>query len=172
MSIDTTATETKVETIATPPEIVVTPTTTVDYEAVLANKEVELQKTREEKDNYRKAYLKGKSTGDDTSETNEEMVRRITREELLNTKEAQLVAEKDSIIKNTLKRNKELELALKNRGQILSTSGEGSNTEKPEGKADNYLSNEQLSALKAKGWDDKKIEEFKKNAKKVSQMPK
>jgi hypothetical protein len=32
-------------------------------------------------------------------------------------------------------------------------------------KTDNYLSADQITALKAKGWDDKKIEAFKKNVK-------
>jgi uncharacterized protein with von Willebrand factor type A (vWA) domain len=99
------------------------------------------------------------------------LIDRKVTERMLATKEAQLHAEKDDIIKKTLKRNKELELALKNRTGITSTSGQGSNQEKPEGKADNFFSNEQLASLKAKGYSDKKIEALKKNMQNAPSMP-
>jgi len=169
----------KDESAATQPESVVTPTTTeVDYEAILAEKDAELAKIKVEKENYRKGMLiaKGKLPEEnyldnDSTETQEDMVRRVTREELLATKEAQLLAEKEAAIKAQSKRIKELEVALKNRGQISISSGTGSNQEKPEGKKDNYFSNEQINALKARGYDDKKIELLKKNMTKVNQMP-
>ncbi len=69
------------------------------------------------------------------------------------------------------KKIKETSLALKNRAQI-SGSGQGSNQEKAEPQSDRTLSNDQLNVLRSKGWDDKKIEEFKKNLTKVGQMPK
>ncbi len=153
--------------------------TEVDYEAVLAQKDAELAKVREEKDNYRKGLLKAKgyipenSQSDaDDSEDSDTRTRRIVQETLLATREAQLEAEKDDTIKASIKRIKELETALKNRGQITSTSGEGSNQDKPEGKKDNYFSNDQIAALRAKGYDDKKIELLKKNMTKVNEMPK
>ena len=43
--------------------------------------------------------------------------------------------------------------------------------EKPEGKADNFFSNEQLASLKAKGYSDKKIEALKKNMQNAPSMP-
>jgi len=150
----------------------------VDYEAILAQKDAELAKVRGERENYKKGLLKAKGklpdeedSDDPSVETTENKMRRIAREELLSTREVQLQAEKDEALKAVLKRNKELEVALKNRGQITSPSGAGSNQEKPEGKTDNYLSNEQISNLKARGWDDKKIEAFKENARKISQKP-
>ncbi len=151
----------------------------VDYEAVLASKDAELAKVREEKENYRKGLLKAKGKLPeehqmDSGEPEEldALIDRKVSERMLSTKEAQLQAEKDQALKAVLKRNKELETALKNRGQITSSSGEGSNQEKPEGKKDNYFSNDQLNALRAKGYDDKKIEELKKNMSKVLTMPK
>ncbi len=151
----------------------------VDYEAILAQKDAELAKVRDEKENYRKGLLKakGKLPGDyqadtDEPEDAESMTRRIVNETLLTSKEAQLQSDKDQALRAVLKRNKELETALKNRSQITSTSGEGSNQEKPEGKRDNYFSNDQISALRAKGYDDAKIETLKKNMAKVAQMPK
>ena len=179
MSTETKPVETKVEVAGTSTETVVTPTTTeVDYEAVLKQKDDELAQVKRDKENYRKGMLKAKGKLPDDSLDNEEsedaesMTRRIVQETLLSTKEAQLQAEKDIALKAVLKRNKELEIALKNRGQITSTSAQGSNQERTEIKTDNYFSPEQLQALRAKGYDDKKIEELKKNMSKVSQMPK
>lgn len=177
---DTTATvETKDESAVTSSETVVTPTTTeVDYEALLKQKDDELAQVRTEKDNYRKGLLKAKGkipvdyqADTDEPEDAESMTRRIVQETLLSSKESQLQAEKDQALKAVLKRNKELEIALKNREQINSSSGDGSNQEKPEGKKDNYFSNDQISALRAKGYDDKKIETLKENMRKVNQMP-
>lgn len=167
------------ETAPTQTENVDTQTSTqVDYAAVLAEKDAELAKVRQEKDNYKKGLLKAKGklpedyqTDTDETETQEAMTRRIVQETMLSTREAQLQVEKDQTISALLKRNKEVETALKNRGQITSTSGDGSNQEKPEGKKDNYFSNDQISALRAKGYDDKKIETLKKNMTKVNEMP-
>lgn len=66
--------------------------------------------------------------------------------------------------KTILKTQKELAVALQNR-QGLSNSGQGTSTEGMQVK-DNFFSQEQLSALKAKGWDDKKIQRLKENLQK------
>jgi predicted metal-dependent phosphotriesterase family hydrolase len=161
-------------------EIAVTQTTAqVDYEALLAQKDDELSKVNEKMENYRKGMLlaKGKIPGErqtdsDGTESQEEMTRRIVQETLLTSEQSRIQAEKDQVLKSALKRNKELETALKNRGQISSASGDGSNQDRPEGKKDNYFSNDQISALKAKGFDDAKIEALKKNMAKVMEMPK
>jgi hypothetical protein len=170
MNEDKNAVETQVEPAVIPQE--------VDYEAVLKAKDEELAKVKEEKENYKKGLLKAKGklpedyqTDTDEPEDAESLTRRIVQETLLSTKEAQLQVEKDQALAAVLKRNKELELALKNRGQITSTSAEGSNQDKPEVNTDKYFSNEQIKALKAKGYDDKKIDILKKNMQKVSQMP-
>lgn len=171
MNEETNAVETNVEAAA--------PVQEVDYEALLAEKDAEIAKIATEKDNYRKGLLKakGKIPEDYQMETDEPedadaRTRRIVQETLLSTKEAQLQSEKDQALKAVLKRNKELEIALKNRNQITNPSADGSNQDKPEGKKDNYFSNEQITALRAKGYDDKKIEILKDNMKKVSEMPK
>lgn len=170
MSTDTTATEKKDENIATQPEKVESQTSTeVDYESVIAQQDAELKQVRTERENYRKAYLKNggkkpvESSGDEEDETMDTIIDRKVQEKFLSTQEAQIQAKKDATISALAKRNKELEIALKNRGQITSTSAQGSNQEKPEGKTDSYFSNDQVQALKAKGWSDKKIEEAKKN---------
>ena len=175
------AVETKVEVAATPQETKVeTPSQTqpeVDYEALLAEKDKELSQVRTEKDNYRKGMLKakGKLPEEDDNSSEEDLDAKIDRkvqERLLQTREAQVQSEKDALVLSLAKKNKEITLALKNLRQINTSSGQGSNQERPEGKVDNVLSNDQLASLKAKGWDDKKIEELKKNLNKVNQMPK
>src|ERR1035437_9477956 len=172
MSTETQTTETKVEKIVTQPEKeTLTQTTEVDYEAELAKKDADLAQIATEKENYRKAYLKvgGKLPVEDDTSTNEEdldaKIDRKVQERILATREATILSEKDALVKSSAKKIKELTLALKNRGQISTTSGQGSNEDKPEVKADNYFSTDQINALKAKGWDDKKIEAFKKNVK-------
>ncbi len=70
---------------------------------------------------------------------------------------ALLIADKKAI----LKKQSELALALKNRAG-LGASGTGASTE-GQTVADNILSADQLRDLKAKGWNDKKIERFKEN---------
>jgi hypothetical protein len=171
--------EETVETATVQQEVVTETATEVDYEAILAEKDAQLAKVQQEKDNYRKGLLKAKGkipedyqSDTDEPETMETIIDRKVQEKFLSTKEAQLQAEKDQALRAVLKRNKELETALKNRGQITSTSGDGSNQEKPEGKKDNYFSNEQIAYFKNKGWSNEKIEDAKKNMHKVSQMPK
>lgn len=70
---------------------------------------------------------------------------------------AALIADKKSI----LKKQSEMAAAVKNRQQ-LGASGLGASTE-GQTVPDNILSKDQLADLKAKGWDDKKIDRFKKN---------
>jgi len=166
MSETTTATETKTETIATQQE--------VDYEALLKQKNEELAQVAKEKENYRKAYLKNvkpeeKESDSSSPEDMEAFIERKVQEKFLATKEAQLQAEKDLAITGLARRNKELEVALKNRGQITSTSAGGSNLDKPEVNTNPYFSNEQIQAFKAKGWSDEKIEMAKKNMQKITQ---
>lgn len=68
---------------------------------------------------------------------------------------ALLIADKKTILKT----QKEMAVALNNR-QGLSNTGQGSSTEGVEVK-DSLLSKEQLNELKARGWDDAKIQRFK-----------
>ncbi len=70
---------------------------------------------------------------------------------------ALLIAQKPRILKT----QKEMAVALKNR-QGLGSSGLGTSTEGQEVK-DNFFTPEQLASLKARGFDDKKIERLKAN---------
>lgn len=177
---ETKVVETKVETAIAQPEAAVTPTAAqVDYEAELKKKDEELAQIRTEKENYRKGMLKAKGKlpeeeelDSSTPEGLDALIDRKVQEKMLSTKEAQLNAERDFALQGIIKRNRELEVALKNRGQITSASGLGANQDKPEGKSDSYFSNDQIADLKKRGFDDKKIEELKKNMSKLSQSPK
>lgn len=174
--------EKKIEAATAQSEVVATPPATevVDYEALLKKKDEELAQIKTEKENYRKGMLKAKGKlpeeeemDSSTPEGLEALVDRKVQEKMLSTKEIQFQSEKDEAIRAVIRRNKELEVALKNRGQVTSPAGIGSNQEKQqEGKVDNYFSNDQLNALRAKGFDEKKIEELKKNMSKVAQSPK
>lgn len=142
----------------------------VDLAKELEDTRTALAKKTEDAENYKRGMLKAKgklpadSEDEETGENMEDKIRRIAREEAANTEIAQLRAKEAAQVAAIVKRNKELELALKNRGQVSSPSGAGSNQEKPEGKVDDYLSNDQIAFFKSKGWDDKKIEAYKKNA--------
>lgn len=181
MSTETTEVETNIESASTQEKIEETSTQNtqeVDYEAELAKKDAEILRIAQEKENYRKGMLKAKGKlpeEDDTSsndESQDSRMRRIVREEMLASKEAQAIAEKDTLVTSLAKKNKELALALKNRGQITTSSGQGSNQEKPGVKTDNVLSNEQIAHFKKKNWSDEKIAEFKKNLSRGVQEPK
>lgn len=180
MSTETNAVEIQTEAAApqSQEEQTVTTVPEVDYEAELVKANDKIAKLDEEKENYRKGMLKAKGKipdeDDNSSNDTESLDAKIDRkvqERMLATKEAQALSEKENLVSKITKENKELKLALKNRGQITSTSGQGSNQDKPEAKTDKIFSTDQLNALKAKGWDDKKIEELKKNLNKGNQMP-
>jgi len=171
MSTDIKPTEIKVEGIGTQQEKVVAPqeTTEVDYEAELAKKNADLAQIKQEKENYRKAYLKlggNKPVEDDNSdESLDDKVSRLVKEQILNTKEAQAQAEKEALVTTLAKKNKELTLALKNRNQVTQVSALGSNGDKNEVKTDNFFSEAQIAELKKRGYSDKKIESLKSNLK-------
>lgn len=157
---------------------VAAPVQEVDYEALLKQKDEELLKVREEKENYRKGMLKAKGKLPDDAETDNQdhesvdsLIEKKVKETFLSTREAQIQAEKDAAIAALAKRNRELEVALKNRGQITSATPVGTNQEIPVSKVDSYFSEEQIRSLKAKGYDDKKIERLKQNMIKGNQSP-
>lgn len=173
--------EAKVEIAVAQPKIEETSTQNtqeVDYEAELAKKDAELAKTRQERENYRKGMLKAKGKipdEDDNSSNDEDLDAKIDRkvqERLLETSEARIQADKDALIQSMAKRNRELTIAIRNRGQISDGTGQGSNQDKAPGRTDNTLSNDQIASLKSKGWSDKKIEEFKRNLTKGNGIPK
>ncbi len=114
-----------------------------------------------ERENYKKVALskKGKLPDEDESgEDLEEKVSKIVRETLSGTKEAQLLKEKDQIVKRLNERNKELTVALKNRAQVTTRTGGGSQEEtKSDGV--NFWEEKQLEYFKKRGLDPNKVKE-------------
>jgi hypothetical protein len=124
-------------------------------------------KLSKERDNYKKGMLlaKGKIVENDEEHTSlplEEQIEKIVQEKLLATQEAQNLMKQKELVERALKENKELKLALANRKQV-DNSSVGTGSSEPIPVKDNFLSPAQINDLKSKGWDDKKIELFRKN---------
>ncbi len=161
MNKESTATEANATAIAPQEGTQVTVPTQDDSEA----KFLALEK---EKENYKNAYLKErkKNKGEivDNDETEDDKIRRITEETIASSRLAQIAQEQDEIIKKALKENKELKLAQANRNSTptaLGTHSEGQPV------TDTSVTPEQLAFFKSKGWNDKDIEAYKKNARKT-----
>jgi hypothetical protein len=135
-----------------------------DLEARNVALEAEKAKVIEERENYRIAYLKekNKKEGDGNED---ERLRTIAREELANSRLADIAREQDSIIKKALKENKELKLAQMNKADIPVSQGGHSEGQPVK---DTMVTSEQLAAFKARGWNDKDIERYKKNLQRYS----
>jgi hypothetical protein len=149
------ATETNDQKIATGEAKEITPDDLESRNAVL---EAEKVKLLEESINYKAAYLKERakqSDGDD-----DERLRRIAREELSNSRLAEIAREQDTIIKKALRENKELKLAQMNKSDVSLLVGSHS-----EGQAvkDTMITPDQMSQFKSMGKSDKWIENYKKN---------
>ena len=170
-----TATETKdAKASETPPiapetETIATPLNPaglgVDAEAKIAELEKEKNRVIEEAANYKMAYLKEKKKNErdeaELEESEDDRMRRIANETLANSRLAEIAREQDAIIKQALKENKELKLAQMNKISGTPTAV-GSHTE-TKTVPDTLVTEEQLAAFRARGWDDKKIERYKKN---------
>lgn len=145
-----------------------------ELEKQLADKDAEILRLSTEKENYRKGMLKAKGKlpkeddedEDDSEESVEDKVLRLVKENLLNTELNKAQTEKDELLKKALARNKELEIAVKNRTQI-STADAGSSNSTVFTPKDAILTDEKIAKFKSMGWDDKKIELYKKNFSKL-----
>lgn len=125
-----------------------------------------LEKEKEEilvrESNYKLAYLKEKKRNEnpDPDETEDERIRRITREELATSRINAIDTEKEALFQKTIKENKELKLAIQNK--VPDKSSVGAHNENVV-VTSTLVTPEQLSAFKAKGWSDQDIERYKKN---------
>lgn len=161
---DTKATEANAETIAPqePKE------NEVDPALVITALEAEKEKILEERENYKKAYLKEveKNKQDNGEESEEDRIRRVTRETLQETRLAEIDKEREELLQKALKERDELKLALKNRttGSPASMGGH-SETVAP---TDTRVTPEQLAYFKSRNWSDADIERYKRNLAKNS----
>lgn len=140
-----------------------------DIESRLAALEAEKAKAIEEAANYKLAFLKEKNKSAPEEhfegESEDDRIRRITREELSHNKIAAIDLERESLLKQALKENKELKLAHLNKTPL--PNSDTSHSEGPK-VLDTIVTPEQVAAFKARGWDDQKIERYKQNYRKQS----
>jgi len=143
-----------------------------DAEARIAQLEADKAKLIEEGANWKLAALKNKGkvpkddSDEDDEETEAERVRRLVQEEISKSKIAQIDAEKDKVLKQALKENKELKLAHLNKTTATPNATVGTHTETVTVQ-DTLVTPEQTAAFKARGWTDKDIERYKKNLQRV-----
>lgn len=164
--------KTDAEAVVPQEEVKVLTPTIEDLEA--KNQALEAEKARliSDRDNYKVALLKEKSKKVENleDESDDDRIRRISREELANSRLAEIAQEQDVIITKALKENKELKLAQLNK-TTTPPAGMGTHTEsiKP---TDTSITAEQLAYFKAPkpqgmGWTDTEIESYKKNSRRL-----
>lgn len=161
---DTTAVNTT-DSAASQTEII---TVDDDKEVKIASLEGEKAKLIEEVANWKMAALKEKAKAKDEGiePDEDERMTRIARKALAESRLAEIAREQDAIIQKALKENKELKLAQLNKkepGAAMGTHSEASPVK------DTLITPEQMAAFKARGWDEKKIERYKKNYLRYSQ---
>lgn len=131
-----------------------------DSEAKIARIEAEKAQISEEKENYRKAYLKAIEKDDLPLEEKEEArMRKVALEAIADSRLVQINQEKDQLLTAALKENKELKLAQLNKKEppATGTHSEGIPVQ------DTLVTKEQMEFFKSKGWTDKDIERYKKS---------
>lgn len=132
-----------------------------DLEAKLAKLEAEKAKALEEKENYRKAYLKeAEKKGEVADESEDERIKRLVDERLADSKLVEIAREQDEIIRKALKENKELKLAHLNKTDPPAAIGSHSESTPVR---DTLITPEQMAYFKSRNFTDKDIERYKKN---------
>ncbi len=128
-----------------PTEQVKPETPEVDWEAKYKESQDALIQVAAERENYKTVALSKKGKGEE--ETDEERMRRIAREVALETQESELKRKTEEIAQKAFQENKELKVALKNRGQVGASPATGGAQSPTDVKVD-YFSEEQKTALK------------------------
>ncbi len=152
------ATEANTEAIA-PQAVVETP----------EDSEARYKRLEEEKENYRKAYLKESEKNRIPMEELDEdgKMAEIARRVMGESRLAEIAREQDSIIQKALKENKELKLAQLNKTTTTPSAAIGTHSESVAVK-DTMVTPDQEAFFKSKGWDAATIERYKKNLQKNS----
>lgn len=133
-----------------------------DNQAKIASLEAEKAQLTEEAANWKVAALKAKAKAKEEGiePDEDERMAGIARRALADSRLAEIAREQDAIITKTLKENRELKLAALNKKEPSAASG--THSEEPTVQ-DTQVTPEQMAAFKARGWDDKQIERYKKN---------
>jgi len=133
-----------------------------DLVAQLAAKDNEIKRLAEEKENYRLGLLKAKgkipddqSGLDDQQLSVDSKIQKAVQDALYSEKEKKLMAEKEAILQQALKENREMKVALGNK-QGITTTGDGTSSDNKT-TTPQFFSDEQIKDLKSRGWSDEKI---------------
>ncbi len=128
--------------------------------------EQKIAKLEEEKENYRKAYLKEteKNKADPASETDDERMRRIALEVQAETRIGEIDKEQADITAKALKENKELKATLA--GQIKAPPATMGSHSETISVTDTSITPEQMAFFKSKNWTDADIARYKENLRK------
>lgn len=148
---------------------------TDDPEVTFQKLQAELEKTRSERDNYKKGLLarKGKIEAEELDLTDpvqlESYINKTVEDRLLATKEEQASQELKRYTESLARKNKELALALANKNVISGGAGSGSGTSEkmPSTNPDSYWSEEQVKLFKSQGKSDEWIKRAADNARKM-----
>lgn len=134
-----------------------------DLESKVAQLEAEKTQILEEKENYKKAYLKETQRAP-VDESEDERYRRIAREELANSRIADIAKEQEAIAEKALKENKELKLAALSKTEPAAAIGSHSESTPVQ---DTSITPEQLRYFKEDlKWTDTDIARYKTNLRK------
>lgn len=151
---ETKATEANAPAIAPEEKVVASPE---DAEARFA-------KLEEEKENYRKAYLKESEKNKQPENLgDEERMETVAKKVLADSRLAEIAREQDAIIQKALKENRELKLAQMNKPSTPAAVGTHNESQSV---TDTLVTPEQMAFFKSKNWDDKTIERYKRNLQK------
>lgn len=135
-----------------------------DLEEKIATLEAEKAKAIEEASNWKVAALKFKGKENPEDESEEDRVARIVAQQLSEKRVAAIDAEKDTLLKQLAKENRELKLAQLNKPNTPpAADGTHNEGQKPQ---DTEITAEQLAAFRARGWTDSDIDRYRKNLKK------
>lgn len=102
-----------------------------DYEVILKEKDSKISRLSADRDNYRTGMLKYKKLAEDNpndESLNEERMKNMIKEEMVNSEIFKEQAEKTAIIETLAKENKELKIAIANKSQISSLPGGSSSS--------------------------------------------
>lgn len=151
------------------PEPAAAQTVVVDEnEARIATLEAEKAQLTTEAANYKLGMLKAKAKAKEegTEPDEDERMEAVARKALADSRLADIAREQDTIIQKALKENRELKLAAMNKKEP--SAAVGTHSEAPTVQ-DTQVTSDQMAAFTAKGWDEKKIERYKKNLARYAQ---
>lgn len=145
--------------------------TETDYEALYKEQAARLLAAEETARNLRKGYNKYKTIAKEKQDDGEtaDIDAMIDTKVKLAMANSTTEAERQKLEEINLgmaRKLKELSTALSNKGQLNNSAQGAGGGDAPVPGNEKFLSPTQVDALKAKGWDDKKIELFKKNLQK------